>query len=482
MVFSSETFLFLFLPLFLALYYLTPMRFRSMTILFASYLFYGWFRFDFLGLLIMTTLWTYGFGILIGRSTHDHRRKQFITIGVTGCLAVLGVFKYLNFFVDSIAAMFGTDAAGLGVHWRLVLPIGVSFYVFHSISYLMDIYRRDVDPTVNFFDFAAFLALFPQLVAGPILRFKDLADQFTDRTHSPQLFADGMARFIIGLGKKVILADAIAPLANLAFTTNDPSLAVAWLSTVAYMLQLYFDFSGYSDMAVGLGMMIGFRFRENFNAPYVSRSITEFWRRWHISLSVWLRDYLYIPLGGNRKGERRTYFNLITVMFLGGLWHGANWTFVAWGIWHGAWLAFERATGRANAAGALPLVRTLIVVLIGWVVFRAANITQALDIYAGMIGMNGIAIPLDIAVQITRESVLLMALAATVAMFELRLNAYARSIYYTPGDMPLPGGGGAGVLTAATSLWPTVLLGTTLCLSIMKLAEQSFSPFLYFQF
>jgi alginate O-acetyltransferase complex protein AlgI len=482
MVFSSETFLFLFLPLFLALYYLTPMRFRSMTILVASYLFYGWFRFDFLGLLILTTLWTYGFGILIGRSDDDRRRKLFITIGVTGCLSVLGVFKYLNFFVDSIAAMFGTDAAGLGVHWRLVLPIGVSFYVFHSISYLMDIYRRDVDPTVNFFDFAAFLALFPQLVAGPILRFKDLANQFTDRVHSPQLFADGMARFIIGLGKKVILADAIAPLANLAFTTQDPSLAVSWLSTVAYMLQLYFDFSGYSDMAVGLGMMIGFRFRENFNAPYVSRSITEFWRRWHISLSVWLRDYLYIPLGGNRKGERRTYFNLITVMFLGGLWHGANWTFVAWGIWHGGWLAFERATGRATATGTLPLVRTLIVVLIGWVVFRAANITQALDIYSGMLGLNGVGIPLDIAVQITRESVLLMALAATVAAFELRLNAYARSIYYTPPDMPLPGSGGTGVLTAATSLWPTLLLGTTLCLSIMKLAEQSFSPFLYFQF
>ncbi len=482
MVFSSETFLFLFLPLFLVLYYLTPMRLRSLTILVASYLFYGWFRYDFLALLVLTTLWTYGFGILVGRNLGTTRAKVYITIGVIGNLGVLGVFKYLNFFIDSFAALAGTDAAGLGVHWRLILPIGVSFYVFQSISYLMDVYRKDVGATVNFFDFAAFIALFPQLIAGPILRFKDLADQFTERTHSPKMFADGMARFTIGLGKKVILADAIAPLANLAFTTQDPSLAVSWLSAVAYMLQLYFDFSGYSDMAVGLGMMMGFRFMENFNAPYQSRSITEFWRRWHISLSVWLRDYLYVPLGGNRKGPRRTYFNLMTVMVLGGLWHGANWTFVLWGAWHGIWLAIERATGRAKASGAMAVASTLAIVLIGWIMFRAATVTQAFELYGGMIGVNGFAVPLDIAVQITTESLVLLALAAAVAAFEPRLNDIARAMYFAEPQTPLPGPGGAGALTAATSLLPTAILAAILCLSIMKLAEQSFSPFLYFQF
>ncbi|MEO8532029.1 MAG: MBOAT family O-acyltransferase, partial [Deltaproteobacteria bacterium] len=341
MVFSSESFLFLFLPAFMAIYYLTPFRFRSPVILAGSYLFYGWWRFDYLLLLFATTVWSYVMGLLISKNLGTGRAKTWLLIGVFGCLSVLGVFKYLNFFIDSVAALFGTDAAGLGVHWRLLLPIGVSFYVFHSISYLMDVYRRDAAATLKFFDFAAFIALFPQLVAGPILRFKDLADQFSYRVHSPKLFADGMSLFIIGLGKKVILADSIAPLADLAFNNPDPSLIVAWVGSIAYMIQLYFDFSGYSDMALGLGLMMGFRFRKNFDTPYISASITEFWRRWHISLSVWLRDYLYIPLGGNRKGVSRTYINLMTVMVLGGLWHGANWTFVFWGVLHGGFLALE---------------------------------------------------------------------------------------------------------------------------------------------
>ena len=304
MVFSSETFLFLFLPLFLAIYYLTPARGRSMVILFASYLFYGWWRFDFLLLLFLTTLWTFCIGLMIRQTLDTPRARIWCTIGVAGCLAVLGVFKYLNFFIDSFAELIGTDAAGLGVHWRLILPIGVSFYVFHSISYLVDVTRKDAEATLKFFDFAAFISLFPQLVAGPILRFKDLADQFTHRTHSLPMFADGLALFIVGLGKKVLLADTIAPLADVAFATPDPTAGLAWLGSLAYMMQLYFDFSGYSDMAVGLGLMMGFRFRKNFDMPYISRSITEFWRRWHISLSVWLRDYLYIPWAATGSGRR----------------------------------------------------------------------------------------------------------------------------------------------------------------------------------
>ena len=479
MVFSSETFLFLFLPVFLVVYYLTPTRGKSLVILFASYLFYGWWRFDFLLLLFLTTLWAFGIGLLIRNNIGTQRAQLWCTIGVIGCLSVLGVFKYLNFFIDSLAELVGTDAAGLGVHWRLILPIGVSFYVFHSISYLVDVTRRDADATLNFFDFAAFIALFPQLVAGPILRFKDLADQFRHRTHSLQMFADGTALFIIGLGKKVLLADSVAPIADVAFATTDPSLALAWLGSLAYMMQLYFDFSGYSDMAMGLGLMMGFHFRANFNMPYISRSITEFWRRWHISLSVWLRDYLYIPLGGNRIGELRTYINLTLVMVLGGLWHGANGTFLAWGIWHGAWLALERRTGWANRTSVVGLVQTLIIVLIGWVAFRAESMSQAMDIYAGMVGLHGVVMPIDTALQISSESLMLLVLAMVVAATEPQLNAVARQLYFNPSAPQL---GGTATLTAATSLLPTALISVIGALSIMKLAEASFSPFLYFQF
>ena len=473
MVFSSETFLFLFLPLFLAVYYLTPMRFRSVTILIASYIFYGWWRIDFLGLLFLTTLWTYVFGRRIGAAQTARAAKTYLVIGLAGCLGVLGVFKYLNFFIDSFAMLWGRDAADLGIHWQLILPIGVSFYVFHAVSYLVDVYRKDAIATARFFDFAAFMALFPQLVAGPILRFKDLTGQFAHREHSLDLFITGTTIFAIGLAKKVLLADTVAPLANLAFQTPDPSLTLSWIGAVAYMMQLYFDFSGYSDMAIGLGLMIGFHFRPNFDMPYISRSITEFWRRWHISLSVWLRDYLYIPLGGNRKGEVRTYVNLMLVMFLGGLWHGANMTFVLWGLWHGGWLALERATGRSRATDLAGLVGTLLIVLIGWVMFRAETVTGALQIYGGMLGLNGVAPGPETMLLITRESLLFLMLGLAVTALEPRLNQIAAT-RLAPG----PTGG----LTVINALVPAALMMALTVLTVMKLAEQSFSPFLYFQF
>ena len=492
MVFASESFLFLFLPTFLAIYYSVPASWRSPVILAGSYLFYGWWRFDYLALLFGTTLWAFVIGRQISRNLGTPKARVWLIVGLVGCLTVLGVFKYLNFFIDSVAALFGTTPEEMGVHWRLLLPIGVSFYVFHSISYLMDVYRRDAEATRNFFDFAAFIALFPQLVAGPILRFKDLADQFVYREHSLQKFGDGMALFTIGLAKKVILADSVAPVANLAFSTDNPSLLLSWLGAAAYMLQLYFDFSGYSDMALGLGLMLGFHFRKNFDAPYISASITEFWRRWHISLSTWLRDYLYIPLGGSRKGPARTYVNLMLVMVLGGLWHGANWTFVFWGFWHGAWLALERATGLSDGRGPAAHLRTLLVVLVGWVAFRSVDMTQTVEMWSGMIGLNGVGISYDILVQISRESLILMSLGIVVCAFEPRLNALARRIYY-PGntalDMsagrPVPTGAvavGALPLTAGTTVLPVTLLAMLLLLVLMKLAEQSFSPFLYFQF
>ena len=473
MVFSSETFLFLFLPLFLAVYYLTPMRFRSVTILVFSYAFYGWWRIDFLGLLFLTTLWTFFFGRRVSGAQSPRAAKIYLTIGLIGCLGVLGVFKDLNFFIDSFATLWGTDAAGLGIHWKLILPIGISFYVFQAASYLIDVYRKDAEAKAGFFDFAAFIALFPQLVAGPILRFKDLEGQFAYRVHSVELFLKGTTIFAIGLAKKVLLADTVAPLANLAFNTPDPSAALSWIGAIAYMIQLYFDFSGYSDMAIGLGLMLGFHFMANFDTPYISRSITEVWRRWHISLSVWLRDYLYIPLGGNRKGTGRTYVNLMLVMVLGGLWHGANWTFVLWGLWHGAWLAIERATGRAKGTDLFALGSTLVIVLIGWVMFRAADVGQAFGVYAGMLGLNGFGTAPDVALAITTESLLFLMLGIAIAAVEPRLNHYAAT-RLQPGS--------AGILTVRNALVPSVLMVGLGTFVVMKLAEQSFSPFLYFQF
>jgi alginate O-acetyltransferase complex protein AlgI len=486
MVFSSETFIFLYLPLFLLAYYLTPANLRSWTILIGSYVFYAWWRLDFLALFIGVTIWAYAIALIIARNLDTQIARTAMFIGICGCLSVLGIFKYLNFFIDSFAAMLGTDADGLGIHWRLILPIGVSFYVFHAIGYIIDVHRKDIVATRSFVDFAAFMALFPHMIAGPVLRFRDLADQFVSRTHSMQIFTSGLCIFIIGLAKKVLIADAIAPVADQVFATPNPGLIEAWAGSIAYMLQLYFDFSGYSDMAVGLALMMGFHFKANFNMPYLSVSITDFWQRWHISLSTWLRDYLYIPLGGNRLGSVRTYVNLFLVMLLGGLWHGANWTFVFWGAWHGAWLAIERYMGwtgnTRSRAMAVPL--TLLIVLTGWVMFRAANLTQAFDMYSGMIGLNGVAASAGFVANVTAENLFFM-IVALVAVF-------AEPVYkkLTDPDTALPqsiysisaSGIGTGALTVAPSLTYLVAISLLFAITIARLSEQAASPFLYFQF
>ncbi len=477
MVFSSEIFLFMYLPCFLIAYYLTPPRFRSLTILIGSYIFYAWWRVDFLGLLFATTVWVYSFAILIEKNLDKPLAKTLMIVGITGCLLVLGIFKYLNFFMDSIAAVFGTTPAEMGFHWRLILPIGISFYIFQSVSYLIDVYRRDTLATRNFIDLAAFKALFPQLVAGPILRFRDLADQFKYREHSLQKFADGAALFTVGLAKKVLIADSIAPLANAVFADPSPTLLESWTGAIAYMLQLYFDFSGYSNMACGLGLMIGFQFVKNFDMPYTSRSITEFWRRWHISLSTWLRDYLYISMGGSRLGPARTYINLFLVMLLGGLWHGANWTFVIWGAWHGGLLAVERATGWDKKAQhhwvSLPL--TLLLVLIGWVVFRAENLSIAANVYTGMLGFNGLERTPVLNLAFTREAMLMMIVATFVAAFEPWLqNAFQsdQNVVIRPD----------GTMVMETSVALPLIILLLCVITVMKLADSAYSPFLYFQF
>jgi alginate O-acetyltransferase complex protein AlgI len=307
---------------------------------------------------------------------------------------------------------------------HVLLPIGISFYIFESISYIIDVYRGDTPATRNLIDFAAFVAIFPHLIAGPVLRFRDLADQFNNRTHTLDKFSEGCTRFMQGFIKKVFIADTLAVVADHCFALQNPTTGDAWLGALAYTAQLYFDFSGYSDMAIGLGLMMGFRFMENFKQPYISQSITEFWRRWHISLSTWLRDYLYITLGGNRKGTLMTYRNLFLTMLLGGLWHGANITYIVWGAWHGMWLAIEKAIGLNTSPRSFNPIRwalTFLLVVMGWVIFRAENLHVAGRMYGAMFSFGDWSLSELNRASLTGLQVATLVVAyATLAFFGLR--------------------------------------------------------------
>ncbi len=476
MVFSSSVFLLMFLPLFLASYYLTPMRWRSLTILIGSYLFYAWWRVDFVFLFIFVTVYNYATSRYMVEAEGAARRR-WLALGVGGNLAVLGYFKYFNFGIDAFNQLLTSLGAGSLEAWSVILPIGISFYIFQAISYQVDVFRGDAHVARRFLDFAAFIALFPQLIAGPVLRYKDLEYQFISREHSLDRFNEGCVRFAMGFAKKVLIADSLASVADMMFALPDPTMAEAWLGALAYTAQLYFDFSGYSDMAIGLGLMMGFRFSENFNHPYISRSITEFWRRWHMSLSIWLRDYLYIPLGGNRKGAVRTYVNLLLTMVLGGLWHGANWTFVLWGAWHGLVLAIERLLGGKRGTPypqLLALPATFLIVILGWVMFRAENVQVAMGMYAAMFGLSeaGLGLSGRTAWDITRFDVFML------------LVAYGL-IFLMPTLMRRWHGNGETLApdwAARLPVFRQLLVIALFVLAVIKMIAQSFSPFLYFQF
>jgi alginate O-acetyltransferase complex protein AlgI len=481
MVFSSNIFLFAFLPIFLSIYYLCPNKKRSWVILIGSYIFYAWWRVDFLLLFIAVTLWNYFIGRGISNSgPQSVRARRWVAVGVGVNLSALAYFKYANFGVATV----NTAMTELGLDpWLLtavILPIGISFYIFQAISYIIDVYRGDTPATESLVDFAAFIALFPQLIAGPVLRYKDVADQFSQRIHTVDKFSQGAQRFMLGFIKKVVIADTLAPIVNQGFALQDPSFFDAWLAVLAYTAQLYFDFSGYADMAIGLGLMMGFRFMENFTHPYISQSITEFWRRWHISLSSWLRDYLYIPLGGNRRGEIITYRNLFLTMLLGGLWHGANWTFLVWGAWHGSVLALEKALGVDTSGERFSPLRwllCLLLVMLGWVVFRAENLTQALTIYAALIPRA--------ATEIYQLSPVYAGQITSLQLWALALSwlvIVLRGFYQRQQDSQRAQG---DVMLKPTALAPfayTALIMPLFVLAIFKLSAESYSAFLYFQF
>lgn len=485
MIFSSYEFLFLFLPVVLVGYYLLPGRGRTLFLTLASYLFYGWWDYRFCGLMLLSTLIDYSAGEGIGRCTTRRGRKRWVAVSIISNLSLLGFFKYYDMF----AATLNYGLAALLPHspfsnlqspiplLHLVLPVGISFYTFQSMSYSIDLYHGRAKQTRSFLDFACYVSLFPQLVAGPIVRYHELADQLVERRHSLALVARGTALFILGFSKKVLVADAVAPLTSLAFDTSSPGLVAAWVGTLAYAMQIYFDFSGYSDMAIGLGLLFGFRFPINFNSPYKAESITDFWRRWHISLSNWLRDYLYIPLGGNRISVHRTYLNLMLVMLLGGLWHGANWTFVVWGGIHGVLLAWERFRGTGHAEKpAWGRARTFIVVCVAWVPFRAASVGDAVGIWRGLVGLNGWGGVIHWNGALPLYAILILLGATLVIAFFLPNSWSILRMNLEPEEA-----------SAFGSSWATILLRTGVALLLFLLSTavlmiNSSSPFLYFQF
>ena len=417
MVFSSHIFIYYFLPAALLGYYAlanAPQRWRNLWLILTGYTFYGWAEPRFTLLMFLTTSVDWFMSLIIAHDTwrvwrvwHQPVQKlvrgeprtplqrRAITMSILSNLLALGFFKYFNFGVDTYNGL--VHAFGLGhLQWdtffRVVLPLGISFYTFQALSYTIDVYRGEAEAMANFIDFSCFVSMFPHLVAGPILKFSFLADQLKHRTLTMDKFARGVAFFSLGLAKKILLANPCGKIADIAFDAGSIRTLESWFGSIAYAFQIYFDFSGYSDMAIGLGLMLGFVFAKNFDSPYRSESITDFWRRWHISLSTWLREYLYIPLGGNRGGPLRTYVNLIATMLLGGLWHGASWNFVVWGGIHGGMLAFERSQGRESFYHNLPkplrVALTFTIVLIAWVFFRAPNLNRAVAYLASMFGLG----------------------------------------------------------------------------------------------
>lgn len=398
MIFPSYIFILVFLPAVLLVWFsVRNLSARLLFLTLASYVFYGWWDYRFVLLMLASTALDYVCGQKIYASDDPKTRKRWLLLSVAGNLASLGFFKYYNFFVDSLSSLLGLFGIESPMPvLQVVLPIGISFYTFQSMSYTIDIYRRDCKPTASLLTFTAYVSMFPQLVAGPIVRYSAIEQQLAsmpNRKRSWDQVADGAWLFMIGLVKKVWIADLFAPMADLTFDgSSSPQLLMAWAGALSYTFQLYFDFSAYSDMARGLGFMLGFDFPINFRSPYKSKSISEFWNRWHITLSNWLRDYLFIPLGGSREGTAKTMRNLAIVMFLGGLWHGAAWTFVVWGIFHGCLLmlhALWKTTG--HKLPKMPaLLLTFVSVVFGWVLFRATSLGAAFDIMAGMIGLHGV--------------------------------------------------------------------------------------------
>ena len=477
MVFASPLFLFLFLPLTLAAYALAPRRARNAVLLVASVLFYLWGEGLYIVLVAASVLANWGFGLAIGTAGDPAARRRWLALAVVANLGTLAVFKYANFAVanyDALAAAMAMTPIALAA---IPLPLGISFFTFHAISYVVDVYKRNAHAERRLADFALYILLFPQLIAGPIIRWRDIAAQLTQREERLADFAYGVRRFALGLGKKVLIANTLGAVADRIFALPAAELTtpVAWLGLACYTLQIYFDFSGYSDMAIGLMRLFGFRILENFNLPYVAQSVREFWRRWHISLSNWFRDYLYVPLGGNRRGARRGLINLVIVFLLCGLWHGASWPFVLWGAWHGAFLVAERAgLDRVLArAGRFAHVYALAAVMGGWVLFRCESLAQAIAYYRALAG--------DAAGDSLRQPLaayLDPLVLSTLVVGALGATALPRRIGAVRDALAARGGRIAALALSTDVAWQAAVAVA----AAAWLAAGTYNPFIYFRF
>jgi len=484
MLFSSPVFLYLFLPLTLLFTALAPRNAKNYVLLIASLLFYAWGGLYYMLIMIVSVLINYIAGLRIGKYEGNHKkRKSILIIAIVLNLLILGVFKYTNFIVGNINIVLSLFNINTLTPTDIRLPIGISFFTFQAMSYMIDVYRRETDVQKKFSDLALYVSLFPQLIAGPIVRYHDVAQQLKKREVSFDKFKSGVQRFVIGLARKVLIANAFAAIADDIFKVPIQNLDIvsAWLGVIAYALQIYFDFAGYSDMAIGLGRMFGFEFLENFNFPYISKSIKEFWRRWHISLSTWFRDYLYIPLGGNRGSKFFMYRNLLIVFFLTGLWHGASWSFVVWGLFHGFFLIIERM-GFDKFLNKLysPFQHfyTLLVVLIGWVFFRAESLTHALGFLSSMFGMNRSAVKtIDLHFYINNQFYITLAIAVlgSTSVFLYIQKKYLKLALKFSNKANIILGYSFEVVSYAF----IVLL---VLVSTMFLLANTYNPFIYFRF
>ncbi|QFR33645.1 MBOAT family protein [Ancylobacter sp. TS-1] len=471
MVFSSVSFLFYFLPAFLACYFVLPgTRARNVVLLAFSLVFYAWGGLSNLAVLAVSVVANYLFARAID-PLPEPRRRRMLVLAVATNLAALVVYKYLGFLTQNLNLLLPAPLQLPGA--SLPLPLGISFFTFHAISYLVDVYRRKARANGRLEEIAVYLTMFPQLVAGPIVRYSTIADRIRARRTTLGRVSAGLRIFVIGLAWKVLIADQVAPVAEVVFDrTAAPTLGEAWLGVSAYALQIYFDFGGYSNMAIGLALAMGLRFPRNFNLPYGARSITDFWRRWHMSLSSWFRDYVYVPLGGNRHGHLHTAVNLWTVFLLCGLWHGASWNFVIWGIHHGAFLVLERTRFGAllrAGPGVLRHAYVLLVVLTGWVWFRADSLPGALALFAGMAGLNGAGPPtLPLALELVPMTSAMLVLGWPLAMFGLPRMP----------SLSLPARLRAALAGAGDTLAIVLMFG--LCL--VSVGASAYAPFLYFRF
>ena len=484
MVFSSHLFLFYFLPVALGVYYVLPRRWRHLGLTILSYIFYGWANPLFVVLMFASTMIDYLCGLALSgqfrrgawsepvphlQAGGPRTRAQKAALVATLCsnLALLGFFKYFNFASENMDALCRwLGIGGLDLTLKVVLPLGISFYTFQSMSYGIDVYRGHARAIRNFIDYACYVSMYPQLVAGPIIRFSEVASQLRNRTHTVEKFSRGVSFIALGLAKKVLLANPCGKIADVAFGAGSIHTVDAWFGAAAYAFQIYFDFSAYSDMAIGLGLTMGFVFAKNFDSPYRAVSITDFWQRWHLSLSTWLRDYLYIPLGGNRKGDVRTYVNLSMVMLLGGLWHGASWTFLIWGGIHGAMLVLERFQGKNAVYHALPRALrvgvTFALLLFTWVFFRAEDLPHALRYGASMVGLGEGGGGADLLAGVLYKPYYLGTfLAAAVVTWTFpQVWDWTRTI-----------------------TWPkAVVILVVLMVALVVLATQAYNPFIYFIF